>query len=810
MGVREKDTDLEGREAQLQPDDRQPAGGAGITIEQFVKELRKRKKAKEAKQKANQKTNQKANQTVKNKNKKATGQTKKTANRKKKQIAKGIKKNTANRKKKQSAPGSKIKPGIKSSPNKNPKPVQKKKEKRPLSKKKPAITVKQQKNKPSFKRKPTLSVKPQLTKPERTTSKPKKNVPSKKFPKSKKHKAPKTPRLKPTTVPPRTTTTTQAPKRKPSRAKKPVQRQKKKVIKQEAPEDDDPFNFGGSNAQEHSDHHIHHHDHLEAHKHHHKHKEDHAHDHAHANDHVHNHKHTHNHVHNHIHKHNEAHEHKAEHAHTEKHTHKHLEYIDQGGWRRRDAEANPIDPFSGEMLIPEVTSPLVLQEREGRTPENPRGAVKNELQKFIQSYQAYSSDSKEATPAAANAAPYEDIIKMEEGLPAFHTPDSRTNSGTEVSRSNPAETYKEMEEPNATAALASPLEGLSKAPVEVEEISYEEYVRLQKLGPTFEEEVDYEDYHEQKSNSFDDGYNGYESGEESNYGSYNGYDNSDERNYASYNRPDQVGHGTEEHLVMPEYEGDWVDMEMDLQYDLGPEYLDYTELDRRLGGNFSLEGRSLPGYEDDDAIDKDRSLPNYDGYDPNEESLGRNIPSYSDYIPNEESLGRSLPSYDDYDEYENLEGRNLQYDDYAETGIMPGNVDSINDEYQIENIEERNLPSYDDYNSDYNEFIMNYNESDYNEDENSWNVVQPNQQVDSTNFLIYDNAEVENQSPEYDYKAPQEETDSLDERSNEKPGREEMSYVDYSEEQSLPEASLETNKALQIPFLESLDYQNFL
>ena len=39
--------------------------------------------------------------------------------------------------------------------------------------------------------------------------------------------------------------------------------------------------------------------------------------------------------------HNEAHEHTAEHAHTEKHTHKHLEYVDQGGWRRREDQLAP-------------------------------------------------------------------------------------------------------------------------------------------------------------------------------------------------------------------------------------------------------------------------------------------------------------------------------------------------------------------------------------------------------------------------------------------------------------------------------------
>merc|ERR1711892_1563222 len=48
-------------------------------------------------------------------------------------------------------------------------------------------------------------------------------------------------------------------------------------------EEEDSFQIGNSNADQHSDHHIHHHDHLEAHKHHHKHKESHSHAHDHAN-----------------------------------------------------------------------------------------------------------------------------------------------------------------------------------------------------------------------------------------------------------------------------------------------------------------------------------------------------------------------------------------------------------------------------------------------------------------------------------------------------------------------------------------------
>ena len=568
------------------------AGGGRITIEQFVKELKKRKEAKEAIKKkkellGNKKVGKQKTPDVRNK--------------------------------------------------KNPKGGDREKQ-RPSS-----APQKTRKSKPASKQPTTGKLqRKQKKNAKQAKASQKKKITSKK----------KTPLLKPSSRPgskrkPVLKLPTPA-KTKPSTAKKPIHRTKKKVVKQEVVEDDDPFNFGSSNAQTHSDHHIHHHDHLEAHKHHHKHKESHAHEHAHSNDHVHNHKHTHNHVHNHIHKHNEAHEHTAEHAHTEKHTHKHLEYIDQGGWRRRDQA----DPY-GEGIVMEEPQELVLQEREGRN-DNPRLNVKHELQKFIESYKAYNSDSLESA-------------RVDHSLAGVSPPYSAGESAIRFNQQAKQEAdyahhdiYEEADEvATKPEAFVSPLEHASPHPVEVEEISYEEYLRLQKKGPTFEEELDeYEDY---QPEGFQDGYDSYED------------------SYPSYGPVDQLGYGTEDdHVVMPEYEGDWVDMDIDLQYDLGPEYLDYQELERK----YATEGRSIPDYEED--------------YE--EESSGG-------------VEGRNLPGYEDYPEQLNLEaGDHLSnFQDQPVIGEMPGNDETNEDgEYVVGIVDQGDLgdlnqvdydgwPSYEDY-----------------------------------------------------------------------------------------------------------------
>jgi len=616
---------LEGREAGYSDNGALAAGG-GITIEQFVKELKKRKKAKEAqKKKKSVTTNKKVTKTTK-----VVGQQKKVANKKKQQRG-----------------GQKGKRPTASVP-------QKTKKTKP-ARKKPTAGKSQ--------RKPKVA---KQVKSSKQGSKSKKVANKKKVP-------PKTPLLKPVVTTPSRKPALKIPspaKTKPS-FQKPVRKTKKKVVKQETPEDD-PFNFGSSNAQEHSDHHIHHHDHLEAHKHHHKHKESHAHDHAHANDHVHNHKHTHNHVHNHIHKHNEAHEHTAEHAHTEKHTHKHLEYIDQGSWRRRDQEQY------GEELVPQE---LLLQERQGRN--DPRSSVKQELQKFIESYQAYSSPGQPELLEPARAEPAQ--------AQPYQATDAEYNHRLpeeEDYRLHRDATYKEeMQEPQA---VVSPLEGKSPYPVEVEEISYDEYLKLQEMGPTFEEELgDYEDYQSEQSNTFAN-YPSEQSGMFEDYPSEqsNAFDDSfSSYDMGEYGPMDQASYGTEEHVVMPEYEGDWVDMDMDLQYDLGPEYLDYQELERKSP---APEGRALPDYVDFEGP----SLPDFSKFEAEAEA------GVEAGVEAKAEAGVELPFYGEVEggrlAEQGLEGRSLDYEEYQDYQVNPGSLgerpsyDDTDDHYggQLPNIED--------------------------------------------------------------------------------------------------------------------------
>ena len=606
---------LEARQAEeIYPTDtRMPFGsfanGGTITIEQFVKELKKRKAAKEA---------------IKNKKKESLGNSGKKAGSQKT-------KGSRNKKNKKTGGGG----GEKRRPS-------------------PSAPQKTRKTKPSLKQ-PTTG---------KTQRKQKKNVKQANASQKKKITSKKkTPLLKPSSRPakrkPILKVPTPAKTKKPSTAKKPATRPKKKVVKQEVSEeeDDDPFNFGSSNAQTHSAHHIHHHDHLEAHKHHHKHKESHAHKHAHSNDHVHNHKHTHNHVHNHVHKHNEAHEHTAEHAHTEKHTHKHLEYIDQGGWRRREDQGGAY--YGGEGIIMEEPHELVLQEREGRN-DNPRLNVKHELRKFIESYKAHSSDSFKAA-------------RVDASLAGVSTPYSAAGeSGVRFNQHSKQKAdyahhdiYEEAGDLGAKKpeALVSPLEHASPHPVEVEEITYEEYLRLQEKGPTFEEELDeYEDY---QTEGFQQDYDGYGD------------------NYATYGPVDQLGHGSEkDQVMMPEYEGDWVDMDIDLQYDLGPEYLDYQELER----NYAAEGRSIPDYD----YESDDSIGNVEG---------RSIASYNDYPELVDPA-----SVDHQGEYQDqpvsLMPLNEEIDEYGEDLVDP-----VNHEDLAVNLDtHKEWPSYEEY-ADYIESV---------------------------------------------------------------------------------------------------------
>merc|ERR1711892_1543651 len=318
-------------------------------------------------------------------------------------------------------------------------------------------------------------------------------------------------------------------KSKPSRKQKPFHKPKKdnkhNIKDSEA---EDSFQIGNSNADQHSDHHIHQHDHLEAHKHHHKHKESHSHAHDHANDHVHNHKHTHNHVHNHVHKHNEAHEHTAEHAHTEKHHHKHLEYIDAGGWRRR----NDTD---GETMMDGEPSELIIEKRSFGDAEKQKDNVKNYLKKYIEFYKTAASpeeedDSDKIFPENSfqeNKENLQDDINMNKSTVDDNSQEFQGFNNEEMELFQ-SENFDFDNYQDSNQQQAEKFQNEKYPDDDVEEITYEEYLALQKKGPVFEEE--YENYNEGQGNQFSsDDYT---------------------EDYSSYE--DQIGFGTNNNLVKQE------------------------------------------------------------------------------------------------------------------------------------------------------------------------------------------------------------------------------------------------------------------
>ena len=147
---------------------------------------------------------------------------------------------------------------------------------------------------------------------------------------------------------------------------------------------------------------------------------------------------------------------------------------------------------------------------------------------------------------------------------------------------------------------------------------------------------------------------------------------------------------------------DLLNPSLTVQYDLGPEYLEYQELARVAnytarsfgGASNVLEGRSLPEYE---ASPEGRSLPIFTEYEASAEDYqaspeGRSLPIYTDYevsvegiTDNEPSLDvRSLDSYTDYED--SAEGRNLpSYDEYEaliKDGSLQGFADSTEAERQ--------------------------------------------------------------------------------------------------------------------------------
>ena len=141
---------------------------------------------------------------------------------------------------------------------------------------------------------------------------------------------------------------------------------------------------------------------------------------------------------------------------------------------------------------------------------------------------------------------------------------------------------------------------------------------------------------------------------------------------------------------------------MTVQYDLGPEYLDYQELARVAnytarsfsGASNLLEGRSLPDSPEG------RSLPIYTEYETSEEDYqtapeGRSLPTYIDYEASAEDYqttpeGRSLPIYTDYEV--SPEDRNILEN---EPSLDVRSLSSYTD-YEV-SAKDRNLPSYTDY-----------------------------------------------------------------------------------------------------------------
>ena len=134
--------------------------------------------------------------------------------------------------------------------------------------------------------------------------------------------------------------------------------------------------------------------------------------------------------------------------------------------------------------------------------------------------------------------------------------------------------------------------------------------------------------------------------------------------------------------MMPEYEGDWVDMDIDLQYDLGPEYLDYQELERK----YAAEGRSIPDYK----YESDDSIGNVQG---------RSIASYNDYPELVDPA--SVDHQGEYkDQPVSLMPLNEEIDEYGEDLVDPVN----HKDFALNLDNHKEWPSYEEY-ADYIESV---------------------------------------------------------------------------------------------------------
>ena len=238
-------------------------------------------------------------------------------------------------------------------------------------------------------------------------------------------------------------------------------------------------------------------------------------------------------------------------SHVEKHHHKHLEYIDAGGWRKRsDVESNqPILYPELKQLEVEVDPNETLSEEESESDEI-LDLIRSHLGRFLTERKAVmsASDSDEGVPTVINYEGHMYDATNEDGAQesiqvenykaprgnmlsypdykrekSFSYNEYMLQTPTNIPKSpqlqavthhyldkNREETFMDRSDiytddnhlvasypvaevkPQKILDLV-PQEQRDKYPVEVEEITYEEYLELSKKGETFEEPLDDDD-----------------------------------------------------------------------------------------------------------------------------------------------------------------------------------------------------------------------------------------------------------------------------------------------------------------------------
>ena len=238
-------------------------------------------------------------------------------------------------------------------------------------------------------------------------------------------------------------------------------------------------------------------------------------------------------------------------SHVEKHHHKHLEYIDAGGWRKRsDVESNqPILYPELKQLEVEVDPNETLSEEESESDEI-LDLIRSHLGRFLTERKAVmsASDSDEGVPTVINYEGHMYDATNEDGAQesiqvenykaprgnmlsypdykrekSFSYNEYMLQTPTNIPKSpqlqavthhyldkNREETFMDRSDiyTDDNHLVASypvpevkpqkildliPQEQRDKYPVEVEEITYEEYLELSKKGETFEEPLDDDD-----------------------------------------------------------------------------------------------------------------------------------------------------------------------------------------------------------------------------------------------------------------------------------------------------------------------------